>query len=136
MKFIHEIWTESTGGNCMADVVRLWAGALLVISDEAICLYDNPKDWSGEGDSANYRPLFEGGVQRCEPPGALTFVKGRSAFEEEGPVSVDLLELADGRVLGIDEESVVLYPGMLDFEDATPVGLPYLLRLSEKEARS
>ena len=47
----------------------------------------------------------------------LTFVKRVATYEPDGPVSVDLLELFDGRVLGITEETIMLYPSMEAFEN-------------------
>lgn len=40
------------------------------------------------------------------------YVKSVSSWDSGGGIMVDIVELKDGRVLGITDESVVLYPSM------------------------
>jgi hypothetical protein len=44
----------------------------------------------------------------------LTYVKNISSWDSGGGLMVDLIELRDGRVLGITDEVVILYGGMED----------------------
>lgn len=119
--FIASVATLGTGGNCMADVFLLKSGKAIVIADEALAIYDNPNDFlneDGKGEVENGRDMpdvgaFERGASRL----GLTFADRIELYEPDGPVSVDLLVLCDGRVLGIDTDSAVLYPSMAYFED-------------------
>lgn len=45
------------------------------------------------------------------------FIKAVSSWDSGGGITVDLVELKDGRVLGITDESVVLYPSMEALQD-------------------
>lgn len=54
----------------------------------------------------------------------LTFVGGVSSEQTGGGCMVDFVHLADGRVLGINDECVVLYKSMDDFWDASPENKP------------
>jgi len=47
---------------------------------------------------------------------ALGLVKRVSEWDTGGDVIVDIVELKDGQVLGITEDSVVLYESMEDLE--------------------
>ncbi len=44
-------------------------------------------------------------------------VKSVSSWDSGGGVVVDIVELKDGRVLGVTDESVVLYPSMEALEE-------------------
>ena len=56
----------------------------------------------------------------------MKFITGLSQYEPNGPITVDFVHLWDGRVLGITNESVVLYKDMADFENAESVGQPII----------
>lgn len=122
---IAKVETVGTGGNCMADLIHLKNGKLICISDEALGVFDNPNDFfnvDGNGVVENCREmeLLDSGFTREGPQSAdcnLTFVDYIETYEPDGPVSVDLLQLKDGRVLGIDSDSAVLYGSMEDFDD-------------------
>lgn len=45
------------------------------------------------------------------------YVKSVSSWDSGGGIVIDILELKDGRVLGITDESVVLYPSMEALEE-------------------
>lgn len=123
MNFIAKVETQHTGGNCMADVLELKSGKVIVISDEALFVYPNRKTWE-EG------PVEEGVELEVEDPQwygrcvdldgpsevGLTFVQKITTYEPDGPVSVDLLHLADGSVVGIDGEIACLYPSIEAFD--------------------
>ncbi|MCK9608833.1 MAG: hypothetical protein M0R33_20530 [Methylomonas sp.] len=47
----------------------------------------------------------------------LEYVRSVSSWDSGGGIVVDVVELADGRVLGITDESVVLYPNMDALQD-------------------
>lgn len=51
----------------------------------------------------------------------LSHIKSVTSWDSGGGIEVDLVELADGRVLGITDESIVLYK---DMEDTTGAGDP------------
>jgi hypothetical protein len=55
---------------------------------------------------------------------AAKFIKRIEEFESEGPVSVTLIHLNDGRVLGINDECVVLYPSREAFDDSSASNYP------------
>ncbi|WP_374090125.1 hypothetical protein [Methylomicrobium lacus] len=40
------------------------------------------------------------------------YIRSVSSWDSGGGITVDIVELSDGRVLGITDESVVLYPNM------------------------
>ncbi len=44
----------------------------------------------------------------------LSYVKSVSSWDSGGGVMVDLIELKDGRVLGISDEVLILYKNMED----------------------
>jgi hypothetical protein len=123
--FIAKTETQHTGGNCMADVIELTSGRVIVISDEVVCVFPNLKTWD-EGpveDCSELETSEALGYGRCEASEAgLTFVQRITTYEPDGPVSVDLLHLADGRVLGIDTETVCLYPTLADFDSEDGMG--------------
>ena len=48
----------------------------------------------------------------------MKFITGLSQYEPRGPITIDFVHLWDGRVLGINNECVVLYKDMDDFENA------------------
>lgn len=125
-RFIAAASTQHTGGNCMADIIELKSGPVVVITDEVVCVYPNLKTWE-DGPAEDHRALeFVNGEQSFargeDSEVALTFVKRITTYEPDGPVSVDLLELFDGRVFGIDTDSLVLYPTMKDFESESGEG--------------
>lgn len=120
-KFIRTAETGNTGGNCMADVFELKSGGTVFVTDEMIGFA--PGTTWHDGPSEDYRGLpFDvvGCVARADDGESselgLTFVKSLKVYEPDGPVSVDLLTLFDGRVLGIDADSAVLYPSMEAFD--------------------
>ncbi|MBD9363772.1 hypothetical protein [Methylomonas fluvii] len=45
------------------------------------------------------------------------YVKSVSSWDSGGGILVDIVELKSGRVLGITDESVVLYPSMAALEE-------------------
>lgn len=45
------------------------------------------------------------------------YVKSVSSWDSGGGIMIDVIELKDGRVLGITDESVVLYPSMEALEE-------------------
>ncbi len=117
MNFITNATTENTGGNCMADTFQLKSGGTLFITDEMIGIA--PGSTWHDGPSEDYRGFdYEtvGCVARTETEKPFTFVSAIDVYEPDGPVSVDLILLADGRVLGVDSETAVLYPSREAFE--------------------
>ena len=46
----------------------------------------------------------------------MKFITGLSQYEPHGPITIDFVHLWDGRVLGINNECVVLYKNMEDFD--------------------
>ncbi len=46
----------------------------------------------------------------------MKYIACIEAWEPRAPVSVDLVHLYDGRVLGISSDCVVLYDNLADFE--------------------
>jgi hypothetical protein len=46
----------------------------------------------------------------------MRYINCIEEWEPKGPVSVDLVHLRDGRVLGINSDCVVLYDNLEDFE--------------------
>jgi len=45
------------------------------------------------------------------------YIKSISSWDSGGGIVIDIVELKDGRVLGITDESVVLYPSMDTLEE-------------------
>jgi hypothetical protein len=45
------------------------------------------------------------------------YIKSISSWDSGGGIVIDIVELKDGRVLGITDESVVLYPNMDALEE-------------------
>jgi len=45
------------------------------------------------------------------------YIKSISSWDSGGGIVIDIVELKDGRVLGITDESVVLYPSMDALEE-------------------
>lgn len=127
-KFVARIVTEHTGGNVVVDVIHLRSGKLVVVGDEGFSIFDNADDWTGDngGDVANGRFADDSEGFERNPEGFHYFVDDLETFEPDGPVSVDLLTLHDGQVIGIDTESVCVYPtrGHFDsmFDRDTPHG--------------
>ncbi len=56
----------------------------------------------------------------------MKFITGLSQYEPNGPITIDFVHLWDGRVLGINNESVVLYKNMADFENAEVANRPII----------
>jgi hypothetical protein len=128
--FVSNVETLRTGGNCMADMIELKNGKAIVLTDECLALYNSRKDFHDNGSEDCYR-YMDGcdGFARYDSPAerspcGLTFVEAISTYEPDGPVSVDLLVLADGRVLGVDTDTAVLYPSMEAFDAAESVAYP------------
>lgn len=119
--FIAAASTHGTGGNCMVDVIELKSGKAICISDECVALYDSVDEFHTSGNELQW--VIGDGFARADSPNGLspmglTFVEAITTFEPDGPVSVDLIVLCDGRVIGVDTETIVLYPSMEAF-DAT-----------------
>ena len=47
---------------------------------------------------------------------AMSWIKQISSWDSGGGIELDIVELADGKVLAISEEAVVLYDNMDDLE--------------------
>jgi hypothetical protein len=45
------------------------------------------------------------------------YIKSISSWDSGGGIVIDIVELSDGRVLGITDEAVVLYPNMEALEE-------------------
>lgn len=54
----------------------------------------------------------------------MKYIACVEVWEPQGPVTVDLIHLYDGRVLGITGDCVVLYDNLMDFEDAETTERP------------
>lgn len=54
----------------------------------------------------------------------MRFIDCIEEWEPRGPTPVDLVYLRDGRILGINDECVVLYNNLADFEDAETTERP------------
>ena len=98
MSRILKIVSEHTGGNCRADVVQHVSGRVIVIADECIFSYPNRATWND-------------GVTN-----PFAFIASRDVYEPDGPCTVDILTLADGRVVGIDSNSVHVYASRAAFD--------------------
>lgn len=118
MRFIKSLRSESTGGNCMADLLTLTDGRVVFITDECFGACASEKEWS-EGASEDFPMVCDSfdRAARADALNPLTFVQTFDDYEPDGPVSVDLVILHDFRVIGIDSESAVLYPHMSAFLD-------------------
>lgn len=119
--FIAATSTMHTGGNCMADLITLKSGKAIVLIDDGIAIYPTADSFINGSGEDYFASLWAGdsfeGFARCEEgTGALTFVQSIDAYEPDGPVSIDLLVLADGRVIGINDECVVIYADREDVE--------------------
>jgi hypothetical protein len=44
------------------------------------------------------------------------YIRGVTSWDSDGSITIDIVELADGRVLGITDDSVLLYRDMLALE--------------------
>lgn len=122
--FIAAVSTHDTGGNCKADLIELKSGRAICIADESVAVYKSAKDFHDNADESSYRELFGvGTMTRGDSAVALTFVERIETFEPNGPVSVDLIILCDGRVLGVDSDSLVMYPSKASFERTTADGV-------------
>ena len=64
----------------------------------------------------------------------MNFVVCIEAWEQSGPVPVDLIHLHDGRVVGISGEYIVLYKNLADFEDSETTDRPTIY-LTEGESK-
>jgi hypothetical protein len=64
----------------------------------------------------------------------MKFITGLSQYEPRGPITIDLIHLWDGRVLGITNECVVLYKNMSDFDNAEETNRP-MIDLMEGELK-
>lgn len=120
MKHITDAHTEHTGGDCMADLLTLASGQVVVLADECVAVYPNIQQWR-EGPHEDV-PMLETSLPRAESVtrfGFLTFAHAFAAYEPDGPVSVDLVALADGRVVGIDSDTLFIYPDMETFHALT-----------------
>lgn len=128
-EFIVDVTTHHTGGNCRADLLQLKNGQSIVISDEAVYVFDFVDDFlqqTEHGEVERGRELYGvGTMARFDvenehvpdvSPCGLTFVERIDTDEPDGPVSTDLVVLCDGRVLGIDSDSIALYPSLDHFE--------------------
>lgn len=122
--FISKVETVGTGGNCMADLIELKNGRVVYVTDECIGVCENMKQWH-DGPVEDYRDMDYASVGSCQRGRSmvgLTFVRRIGTFEPEGPVSVDMVYLHDGRILGIDSDSAVLYPSLQAFDAITETG--------------
>lgn len=54
------------------------------------------------------------------------FITKIEDYEPDGPVSVTLVHLPDGRVIGINDECVALYPSREAFDDVENVDHPMI----------
>lgn len=54
------------------------------------------------------------------------YIKGVSSWDSGGGMEIDIIELADGRVLGISEDAVILYESMEDLESGDAEMRPML----------
>ena len=67
-------------------------------------------------------------------PGCLAHITGVTTEEVGGGMHVDFVHLIDGRVIGINEDAIVLYRNMDDFWNATPEDKPAIyLTLTDDE---
>lgn len=116
--FIVSTRTEETGGGCRADLLTLASGHVVYITDECIGVAANEKAWQDSSDLERYLLTSNHRNYRTlRSPVGLTFVRRITTFEPDGPVSVDLVHLVAGSVLGIDAESIVLYPSQRAFDE-------------------
>lgn len=125
--FIAKVSSDHTGGGCMADVIELKSGAVFIIADECAATYRNLQHWHEDGGDTMVAMMTEVIFDRVDAPSGfselgLTFVDRITTYEPDGPVSVDLLHLPDGRVIGVDAEGVVLYPSIDAFNAITESG--------------
>lgn len=54
----------------------------------------------------------------------MRYINCIEVWEPHGPVTVDLVHLSGGRVLGITDECIVLYDNLMDFEDSQTTNRP------------
>ena len=62
--YVKKVHTSDTGGGVMCDFIEMEDGTLLVISDDAVCLYQSMEDFysgnhvrdEGSSDNMIYRP--------------------------------------------------------------------------------
>ena len=50
----------------------------------------------------------------------FAYIKSISTWNSGGDIEINVIELKDGRVLGITEEVVILYKDMEDLEEGDP----------------
>ena len=50
------------------------------------------------------------------PQQQLTLIRSVSSWKSGGGIDIDIIELKDGRVLGVTDDSVVLYDDIGDLE--------------------
>lgn len=58
------------------------------------------------------------------------YIRAVSSWESGGGIIVDIIELTDGRVLGVTDESVVLYPSIDALQDGQPTDSAGLIVLA------
>ena len=56
----------------------------------------------------------------------MKYIKCVEVWEPNAPVTVDLIHLYDGRIVGITNECIVLYESLSDFEDAQTTERPII----------
>ena len=120
-RFVVGIESENLGGNIQGDIIELTSGAIVVITEECCCLYAGRRAWE-EGESGDMLETGRDEGFELDQRGVWNFVRDVETYEPRGPVTVDLLTLHDGRVIGIDPESLVLYRSRDAFEGATGAG--------------
>lgn len=132
--FVARLDDENTGGNCIVTFAYLKEGRVLGITDDAVVLYrslDHFYNICQEGDDTDVCPYFPLSYDRevlAKPDYgtpdmdvvvadcALEYVKAVTEWDGGGRAPVTCLHLADGQILGIDAESVVLYEDMAAFK--------------------
>lgn len=55
-----------------------------------------------------------------------TYITHISTFDSGGNCPIDFVHLPDGRLIGITEDSAVLYASMEDFEDWNATDRPFI----------
>lgn len=106
---------EKTGTD--VDLVYLKdTGMVLAISDEYIGLYDSIEHfWEARPDSPAITPIEHFPPAQGEKLGY--FVKAVTPMDTGGGCSIDLVEFNDGRILGIDDDTMCLYQNLQDWQD-------------------
>ena len=65
----------------------------------------------------------------------MKYITSVATWEPGAPVSVDLVHLNDGRVLGISSDCVVLYDSLADFEDCDTNEKPTISLVRSKKMK-